>query len=260
MRYCLFLLCVLGFSGMLCIGNPQQVRAEALPSQVLTLHLDDGFLGRAVRMPLFDGALHVSWGAKDLLRSTDLRVELLTPTSVRVTGASDAWRGGVSVGLRVPTTTAQWMDVALEMDVFSEKSSRVSPIASVRRGEYLVGSVTSSDAVIRQTSIPHGMRAGMASWYRYKKCRCAASPDFPKGTRLLVARADDPTRFTVVRVNDFGPERDKFPDRVIDLDIVAFNDIGNHRGGVLAVRVEPLSPTDPRVIAADKKNVSQPRP
>jgi len=81
------------------------------------------------------------------------------------------------------------------------------------------------------------MEVGKASWYAYKGCDCAASPDYPKGTYLVVTRTDDPTRTVTVRVNDYGPERDVFPDRVIDLDKVAFAKLAGLGAGVIDVRV-----------------------
>ncbi|MEI6511164.1 MAG: septal ring lytic transglycosylase RlpA family protein [Candidatus Uhrbacteria bacterium] len=81
---------------------------------------------------------------------------------------------------------------------------------------------------------------GSASWYGYKGCDCAASPDYPKGTYLVVSRVDDPTRTVTVKVNDYGPDRTVFPDRVIDLDKVAFKKIASLGAGVINVRVTLL--------------------
>jgi hypothetical protein len=81
---------------------------------------------------------------------------------------------------------------------------------------------------------------GKASWYAYKGCDCAASPDYPKGTYLVVTRADDPTRSVTVRVNDYGPDRSVHPDRVIDLDKVAFAKLASTRAGVIEVSVRLL--------------------
>jgi len=90
-------------------------------------------------------------------------------------------------------------------------------------------------AVLQNDGIMH---TGIASWYRYKKCDCAASPDYPKGTKLLVTNLDNGKQ-VVVTINDFGPERDIFPDRIIDLDLVAFEKIANPKMGLAPVRVEP---------------------
>lgn len=79
---------------------------------------------------------------------------------------------------------------------------------------------------------------GIASWYRYKGCPCAASRDYPKGSRLLVTRADDPSRSVVVTVNDYGPEL--WTGRTIDLDLVAFQKLGSKGAGLLTVTVSPM--------------------
>ncbi|MFA6993422.1 MAG: septal ring lytic transglycosylase RlpA family protein [Patescibacteria group bacterium] len=84
------------------------------------------------------------------------------------------------------------------------------------------------------------MGEGQASWYNYKKCDCAASPDYPKGTKLKVTNIAN-GKSVVVKVNDFGPERDIFPARAIDLDVVAFKKIANKRAGVIEVLVEPVA-------------------
>lgn len=81
---------------------------------------------------------------------------------------------------------------------------------------------------------------GKASWYAYKGCDCAASPDYPKGTELLVTRLDDTTKQVVVTVNDYGPDRSVHPDRVIDLDSVAFKQLGYLWEGILFVSVTPI--------------------
>lgn len=84
------------------------------------------------------------------------------------------------------------------------------------------------------------LEVGQASWYAYKGCDCAASPDYPKGTYLVVTRTDDPTRTVTVKVNDYGPERDIFPNRIIDLDKVAFAKLAGLGAGVIDVRVTLL--------------------
>lgn len=81
---------------------------------------------------------------------------------------------------------------------------------------------------------------GEASWYGYKACDCAASPDYPKGTYLVVSRTDDPTRTVTVMVNDYGPDRSVFPNRIIDLDKVAFEKIASLGAGIIDVSVKLL--------------------
>ncbi|OGF27151.1 hypothetical protein A2331_00150 [Candidatus Falkowbacteria bacterium RIFOXYB2_FULL_34_18] len=88
-------------------------------------------------------------------------------------------------------------------------------------------------------SYPKIMTSGRASWYAYKGGNFAASPDFPKGSKLRVHNQAN-GKFVDVIINDFGPERHIFPDRVIDLDKIAFLKISSLGEGVVDVRIEPL--------------------
>lgn len=81
------------------------------------------------------------------------------------------------------------------------------------------------------------MTEGYASWYRFKGCNCAASPDYPKGTKLKVTNLKNDTS-VVVTINDWGPDRSVHPDRVIDLDVVAFKQIASTYAGLCQVKVE----------------------
>jgi rare lipoprotein A len=86
---------------------------------------------------------------------------------------------------------------------------------------------------------PNIMEVGVASWYAYRFCDCAASPDWPKGAKLKVTDLDDSDSI-VVTVNDYGPDRSIHPDRVIDLDVVAFKKIAPKWLGLIKVKVEKL--------------------
>jgi len=90
------------------------------------------------------------------------------------------------------------------------------------------------------------MTVGKASWYRFKGGLFAASPDFKAGTILKVTNLDN-GKTVDVTVNDYGPDRSLFPDRVIDLDAVAFSKIASIRDGIINVKIEPkkiISPDD----------------
>jgi len=86
---------------------------------------------------------------------------------------------------------------------------------------------------------PEIITAGRASWYSYKPGNFAASPDFPKGSRLRVKNIEN-GKFVDVEINDFGPDRGVHPDRVVDLEKNAFNKIASLSEGVTEVVVEPL--------------------
>lgn len=86
---------------------------------------------------------------------------------------------------------------------------------------------------------PEVMSIGEASWYKYKGGNFAASPDFPKGSRIRVYNAEN-NKFVDVEINDHGPDRSVHPDRVIDLDKIAFSKIASLGEGLVDVRLEPL--------------------
>ena len=98
----------------------------------------------------------------------------------------------------------------------------------------------------------NAMETGTASWYKWKNCDCAASPDYPKGTLLEVINLDN-GKSVIVTVNDYGPERDKFPNRVIDLDKVAFEKIASPSLGLCDVRVKPFEKTEQTVTLISEK-------
>ena len=92
---------------------------------------------------------------------------------------------------------------------------------------------------------------GVASWYSvgcggtHRTCTgedftgeemTAASHTIPLGTRVRVALADDPSRFIVVRVDDYMPRRG----RILDLSKAAAQQLGIVSAGVARVSVEPI--------------------
>lgn len=83
------------------------------------------------------------------------------------------------------------------------------------------------------------LSVGTASWYSYKGGDFAASPDFAKGSIIRVYNLSN-NKFVDVTINDWGPERTKHPDRVIDLDKVAFKKIASTSDGLVKVRIEPI--------------------
>ncbi len=82
-------------------------------------------------------------------------------------------------------------------------------------------------------------REGRASWYAYKKCLCAAHPFYELG-RYVRVTALSTGKSLIVQVNDRGPEVDKHPERIIDLDSAAFKELEPLGTGTIAVRVELL--------------------
>ncbi len=87
------------------------------------------------------------------------------------------------------------------------------------------------------------MTVGKASWYKYKGGNFAASPDFPAGSLIRVHNLDN-NKYVDVIINDYGPDRSLHPDRVIDLDAVAFSKIANKSDGIINVAIEPIKIAD----------------
>ncbi|MEI7497887.1 MAG: RlpA-like double-psi beta-barrel domain-containing protein [Candidatus Falkowbacteria bacterium] len=83
--------------------------------------------------------------------------------------------------------------------------------------------------------------SGKASWYKYKAGLFAASPDFPKGSKLRVYNLDAPAKYVDVTINDYGPDRVLHPDRVLDLDKEAFRRIAPTGQGMARIAVMPLN-------------------
>ena len=80
---------------------------------------------------------------------------------------------------------------------------------------------------------------GEASWYAFKGGNFAASADFPRGSKIRVYNLEN-DKFVDVVINDYGPDRKLFPNRIIDLDRVAFNQIASPGAGLINIRLEPL--------------------
>ena len=92
-------------------------------------------------------------------------------------------------------------------------------------------------------SYPGVLTVGRASWYKHQGGNFAASPDFPKGSVVRVKNKEN-DKYVDVTINDYGPERNLFPDRAIDLDKVAYSKISSLTSGVIDVELQPLSITN----------------
>lgn len=101
------------------------------------------------------------------------------------------------------------------------------------------------------------MSLGKASWYKYKNGFFAASPDYEKGSILRVYNTKN-GKYVDVTVNDYGPDRAKHPDRVVDLDLVAFKKIASPADGIISVRVEPIKAVESPIKKSIPKNAVTP--
>ncbi len=131
----------------------------------------------------------------------------------------------------------------LEKQLFSFDfiSSVWRPVEAVDHPElgYMSYQTDATSAWLRVLTQSGPMSTGKASWYKYKEGLFAASPDYPKGTQLRVYNLDN-DKYVDVVVNDYGPDRSVHPDRVIDLDRVAFEKLAPLSQGLARVRVEEI--------------------
>lgn len=114
---------------------------------------------------------------------------------------------------------------------------------------YAIAVTDSTSGRLAIFASPDILTVGSASWYKFKNGLFAASPDFAKGTVLRVHNRDN-GKTVDVTINDFGPERALHPDRVVDLDYVAFGKIASPSAGLIPVFVETL-----KVVPVDIKKV-----
>ena len=105
--------------------------------------------------------------------------------------------------------------------------------------QYVSMTTDATNAWLIVLAKPEVMTEGDASWYKFREGLFAASPDFPRGTVLRVHNLNN-GKFVDVTVNDYGPDRKIHPDRVIDLDRVAFEKIAPLSAGLAKVRIELL--------------------
>lgn len=91
-------------------------------------------------------------------------------------------------------------------------------------------------------SFPSVITKGDASWYKYKGGDFAASPDFPKGSVIKVINPSN-NKSVNVTINDYGPDRMLHPNRVLDLDKVAFSKIASLGAGLTNIVISPISIT-----------------
>jgi hypothetical protein len=231
--------------------------------------MDRGFMGHDFKLDLIEDKLTISFASTTIPAPGVLHVtfEPMAATSsslgyprfgrdVRLDWTTNAAESPQSLLVRLddPACGAKvWRVCALE-ETYQGKT-RIIKEGTLKPG-WAQGLVRVG-ATFRLVEQENYMSEGYASWYAYKRCNCAASPDFPKGTLVRVTKLSEPQKSLVVKINDWGPERDIFPERAIDLDKVAFAALATTGAGVMRVRVEPLAPDDPEALAYGKTTIVQ---
>jgi len=121
----------------------------------------------------------------------------------------------------------------------TKKTWQALPSTDYPNQDLVTGAISQTSGIVAVFAKPATLTVGRASWYKYKGGDFAASPDFPKGSRLRVTNLKNNKSVEVV-VNDWGPDRQRHPERAIDLDREAFKKIGNLGDGVIDVVVNPI--------------------
>lgn len=92
--------------------------------------------------------------------------------------------------------------------------------------------------VVQGTYVKLGKsHTGLASWYAHTGTMAAANPWLPMGSYVKVTNKDN-GKSVIVKINDRGPFG---PNRIIDLDKVAFEEIASLGQGVVNVKMEEIS-------------------
>jgi len=94
------------------------------------------------------------------------------------------------------------------------------------------------EVVVQGTYVKLGKsHTGLASWYAHTGTMAAANPWLPMGSYVKVTNKDN-GKSVIVKINDRGPFG---PNRIIDLDKVAFEKIASLGQGVANIKMEEIT-------------------
>ena len=247
------------FSSANCISCPPSVYPAGFSVIEETLHLDQNTVEKGYTVPGFNNELLVGVTANAVLEETDVVLKRINdpymPLPDGLIKVSDFYEYDIvnkesfdtdrPIYLKVKHNSASMNQKMIMyydkvkgewLEIPSKNDSYTNIIRSYIHLPYIRLAVFENDI----------MSEGIASWYEFKDCMCAASPDYPKGTKLKVTNncitSDLYGESVIVTINDWGPERDVHPDRVIDLDLLAFKEIANYKWGLVEVTVELVEP------------------
>lgn len=226
--------------------------SEIIPNQEFHINLDKETIAKGYTVAGFDDKIKLSLVPKILDQSTDVDMMILNekiPTPWQLKKISQTYqfefRNKAAYDNHKPFYIQISYDEAnndLKKVYFFDKNLngwRPLPTKDYPKDKFVRSLIHLPYARVAVFSFPEVMTTGQATWYAYKGGNFAASPDFPAGSVLRVTNLDN-NKIVDVTVNDWGPERDKFPKRVIDLDKVAFAKIASLGAGVINVNVDPI--------------------
>ncbi|MDD5527649.1 MAG: RlpA-like double-psi beta-barrel domain-containing protein [Patescibacteria group bacterium] len=225
---------------------------EATDTPAVGVDLDAGAAAKGYALATADNKFTVSFPPKSLAGATRIEARLIAgdlPTPWKLEKISPTYQFDLSnnpvYDNKKPITLTIGYDGGSQYYkriYFYDKnfqSWRELPTIDDPEKKIVTAKIFLPYAQVAVFSDPAVLVVGKSSWYAYKKGNFAASVDFPKGSKLRVYNIDN-NKSVDITINDFGPERDKFPDRILDLDAVAFKKIASRGAGVINVRIQPL--------------------
>ncbi len=255
------------FAAGLAAGTDNSITADSSGQggQVFTAALAPSATS-SIALDFFDGDLSLTFAAGGLSAPAELEVKRVVAPSgtlpwqldlsseiyeYRLDAASIVSGRPILVKLR-PRAGSNFLR---QIFYYNETAGSWLPLPSkvLPQSKRIQAETRDAAARLAVFSYPAVLTTGRASWYSYKKGLFTASPDFPKGSKLRVFNVEN-NKFVDVEVNDFGPERDRHPDRVVDLEKTAFKKIAKTGQGTIRVRIEPLyiPSTDGRILGIAK--------
>lgn len=259
----------------LAVALPVLAQETTLPpdNPAVSLRLDSSVVEKGYTISEFDGRLKVILGPQVLAQETAVDLKKVEAQDIpwRLELSSDVFqyefsnKGALDAKklflIQLSTTSATpYLKQIFMYDAVLRTWRPLSPVSgpdstSVR------ASISLPSAHVAVFSYPDILATGDASWYAHKKGDFAASPDFPAGSRLRVHNTEN-GKYVDVTINDFGPDRSRFPRRVVDLEKRAFSKIASLGDGIISVRIEPLEikPADGLKLGIPSEGIgSQPR-
>ncbi len=219
-----------------------------------SIHLDESTIKQGYTVTAFDDAIKLSLVPSILSDQTDVQIEEIfgmeTPWQLKQISpiyqfeffnksAYDPSRP-FSIQLKTPERSPDYAQVFF----YDKGRGTWNPLPTQRSldGLYVRSLIHLPYARIAVFAYTDVRVSGSASWYAHKAGHFAASPDFPKGSRIRVHNTEN-GKYIDVTINDYGPDRLLFPTRVVDLEKRAFQKIASLRDGIISVRIEPLTIT-----------------
>lgn len=244
---------------LLAISTPFSFPAQAqeiaddnlLPNYSFEASVGEAGLSKDLSLNAFEGKINIGIPAGQLVAPTTVALTAINesvagPAGLRLTGSLyqiDIPATAMKSGRYFVSIASSGSDAYKEIYFFDKnyQGGTWRPLPTNENfGKGVISTyVTLPFARLAVFENPKVLVKGAASWYRYKNGLFAASPDFPAGTRLRVINLDNKKSVDVV-VNDHGPDRSKHPERVVDLDAVAFARLAPLGQGTMRVAVEKL--------------------